>query len=530
MAIIQYVTVLMILLMRSGESVPSSINQAMARSGTLTCYNCTCTKTPCSCTEYETLLNENTYCVIVQMFFGQSVNIDFEHIDSAATPVYIREFPYVLVEESINYNEGNGRWFTTTNFVIYGCDWNLCNKPDLVPLLPNSFRMRLPEAWLNTSVLGSGLPVRDCHECPDAPQCGTSDFLDAARCPIQECDTTCIVSDSFNDPATDEQCYQSRCVQPNQDQSSRDQHRVEIEGVIYAIQPDVVELWEIDIYCRADDCSRPSIFNELRKELIVQTSNLNLLFNETQDPTNPKRRCYDCFCSNEPKCPCNKTKAKSAKDTYCTIIVENSGQDLFVIYEHIDTDSTRVSIREFPYILVDESILYNERKGEWYTINNLVVYGCNWDYCNDPRLLQAMPNSFQMRLPETWLNSSVLGTGETIRDCHECPDAPQCGSTDFLDVGRCPIQSCNTTCLVSDKFNDPAKDEQCYQSFCAPPDTNEYQIEKHRVELEAILYLNKPSREIELWEVDIYCRADDCSRPDIFKEVSARTNSNEHTH
>ncbi|CAF2489307.1 unnamed protein product [Rotaria sp. Silwood2] len=60
-----------------------------------------------------------------------------------------------------------------------------------------------------------------------------------------------------------------------------------------------------------------------------------------------------------------------------------------------------------------------------------------------------------MHLPEDWLNASILGTGQSERDCHECPDAPQCGTIDFLDASRCPIHSCNSTCIVSDTVNDP---------------------------------------------------------------------------
>jgi hypothetical protein len=126
-----------------------------------------------------------------------------------------------------------------------------------------------------------------------------------------------------------------------------------------------------------------------------------------------------------------------------------------------------------------------------------------------------------MRLNETWLNTNVLGTGQPIRDCHECPDAPQCGTLDFLDASRCPVQGCNTTCLVSDIFDIPENNLQCYQSFCAPPDTDFFTVDPHRVELEGVLYLNRSGSQVELWEIDVFCRADDCSRPSIFDEVSS---------
>ena len=135
------------------------------------------------------------------------------------------------------------------------------------------------------------------------------------------------------------------------------------------------------------------------------------------------------------------------------------------------------------------------------------------------------PNCFQIRLPEAWLNSSILGTERPVCECHECPDGPQCGTTDFLDPSRCPIESCNTTCLVSDTVNNPEDGLLCYQSFCAPPDQEGLEIDRHRVEIEGVLYLNKYPREVQLWETDIFCRADDCSRPELFNEVSRSMSS-----
>ena len=463
-----------------------------------------------------------SYCMIGRQDYGQNSYVYSGAIGIEETYISIREFPYVLVEESITYDESVGRWFTKTNFVVYGCNWNLCNKPSLVPFLPNSFQMRLPESWLNTSVLGSGKPVRNCHECSNGPECGTTTFLSEQVCPIRPCNTTCLVQDTFDDPAFDYLCYQSYCLPPDVDEYNVDQHRVEIEGIIYASDPSTVQLWEVDIFCRADDCSRPEIFKELREQLRVQSTTLGALFNETHDPTIPQRRCYDCYCYNDMNCACNRTTLMPSGSTYCTIVRQTVGQDTWISMEHIDRNSTRVFIREFPYLLVEESIVYREKTGLWDTFTNLVVYGCDWDYCNEPRLVPYMPSSFQMRLPETWLNDSVLGTGQPVRDCHQCPEAPQCGSNSFLDASRCPIRQCNTTCLLLDTFNNPADDLQCYQSFCLPADTEDYQLDKYRVEIEGILYLRKADRQVELWEVDIYCRADDCSRPEIFNEVRDR--------
>jgi hypothetical protein len=504
-------------------SVGDLSNFPPVRPQALTCYQCDCLDTTtCPCQNITVTSLNNGYCVIVRENFGQSVYVYYDSYIYSNFDVYISEFPYALVEESITYDEGFGVWFTKTNLAVYGCNWNLCNKPGLAPLLPNTFQMRLPESWLNSSVLGSGQPVRDCHQCPDQGYCGTTDYLDANVCPIQSCNTTCHVIDLFDDPDQDYLCYESFCVSPDIDNNPIYRHRIDIEGAVYASQQNVVEIWEVDIYCRADNCSSPTIFRELHQQLTLQVGNLGALFNETYDPTIPQRRCYECYCSDASisSCSCNRTTVRPAASTYCVIDRLNIGEAYYIDLGHIDRSSSRIYIRNFPYLLVEESIFYNESTGIWNTTTNYVIYGCDWDYCNHPSLVPYLPASFQMRLPESWLNSSVLGSGQPVRDCHQCPDTAYCGTLDFLDASRCPIQACNTTCVVSDIFDDPSNNLQCYQSFCVPFGGDSDPYDRHRIEIEGILYLSNQPRSVELWEVDIFCRADNCSEPEIFNDVS----------
>jgi hypothetical protein len=491
------------------------------RPETITCYQCDCLDSvTCPCTNITTISRDDGYCAIIRESLGQYVYIYHDGYSYADSGVYISEFPYVFVEESISYEEVVGLWFTRTNLVVYGCNWNLCNKPGLAAYLPSSFQMRLPEVWLNSSILGTGQPARNCHECPDQGSCGTIDYLNSTACPIQSCNTTCLVQDLYDDPANDYICYQSYCVAPADDSDPAYHHRIDIGGAVYASQQNVVEIWEVDIYCRANDCSNPTIFRELREQLTVQAGNLAALFNETYDPTIPQRRCYECSCSDAISCTCDRTTVRPADSTYCIIERMNVGQTSYIDLGHIDRASTRIYIRDFPYLLLEETISYSEQTAIWNTVTNYIIYGCNWDYCNDPSLVPYLPASFQMRLPEQWLNDNVLGTGQTVRDCHDCPDVPQCGTLDFLDSSRCPIRACNTTCVVSDTYDDPANNLQCYQSRCVPIGGDNDPYDRHRIEIEGILYLSKQPRSVELWEVDIFCRADDCSRPEIFNEVS----------
>lgn len=490
-------------------------------SNPITCYQCECPDgISCQCNEGPIVSSDDDFCVIIRESFGQSIYTYSDSYSVYNADRFIYDFPFTLVEESIDYDERSGRWNTQTNLVIYGCNWNLCNKPALIPLLPNSYQMRLPETWLNASILGSGQPVQSCHICPDDLYCGDADYLDANVCPIGSCNTTCRVVDTYEDPDEDYLCYQSSCLLPEQEVNSQNRHRVEIEGLIFASDPDTVELWQIEIYCRANNCSSPTIFRELGQQLKLDIGNLGAIFNETHDPNIPQRRCYDCYCPDPTDCPCDRATWRASDSTYCLIIRQYYGQDIWLDLGHIDRQSTRVNIREFPYLLTEESISYSEQTGVWSTVINYVIFGCDWDLCNDPSLAKYLPTSFNMRLPETWLNTNIVGTGQPARDCHECRTSPICINSTSIDGSLCPVRSCNTTCLVFDIFDDPSNALQCYQSYCAPPGSDNVDIDRHRLEIEGILYLQKQPRAVEIWEVDIYCRADDCSRPEIFQEVS----------
>lgn len=488
----------------------------------LSCYECACYDVAdCSCNTIGVSDAASTYCTIVRINDPDGdFLIELLHIDQNSTRVNIRKFPYILAEESIIYNETTESWYTRTNLIVYGCNTDLCNHPSLVPLLPGSFEMRLSDEWLNTNVLGNGSTIRNCHECPDAPQCGSETFLDSSRCPIKECNTTCLVSDVYNDPSLGEFCYQSYCAPPDTPQFTIDPHRVEIEGLIYGDEQEKLEIWEIDIYCQADDCSRPEIFDELRANLTVEKGNLSLIFDNSSKPViEPGLICFDCNCDNEIPCDCKTYTVRNAKDSYCTIVRQNYPSYTQVNLGHIGRNTTRVYIRDFPYLLVEESIIYQNTSMTWDTRTNLILYGCNWNYCNHPCYISFLPDSFQMRLPDAWLNENIIGSGQPVRDCHQCTNGPKCTSTGFVDGDLCPIQSCNTTCLVYEVYNDPNNTGLCYDSYCAPPDNDLFTIDPYRVELEGILYLNSTDRKVELWEVDVFCRADNCSRPEIFNEV-----------
>jgi hypothetical protein len=254
--------------------------------------------------------------------------------------------------------------------------------------LLGSFTMCLLETWLNNSVLDTSKPVRDCRECSDAAQYGSIEFLNVGQCSIRSCDTTCRISSKFNNSAKDEQCYPSFCALPDNEQFKINLHRVDIEGIIYHDQQDRVELWNVDVYCRASNCSQQEIFNELHANLIVQTINMSIIFdNGLKSVTDPSLICYDCYCCGALVCNCTKSTVSYAQLFYCINKRESFSNHTVVNLWQVDCNSTYVYIQEFPLILAEQSIIDDSRGKRWNTRTNLVIFECNWDYSNYPEYI-----------------------------------------------------------------------------------------------------------------------------------------------
>ena len=66
--------------------------------------------------------------------------------------------------------------------------------------------------------------------------------------------------------------------------------------------------------------------------------------------------------------------------------------------------------------------------------------------------------------------------------------------------------------------------EQCYQSQCAPEYLNNESAElsgdKYRIDIEIVVYLAANRSDYDIWEIDVYCGAYNCTRPTIFQEIA----------
>jgi hypothetical protein len=160
--------------------------------------------------------------------------------------------------------------------------------------------------------------------------------------------------------------------------------------------------------------------------------------------------CYECGCDHTDLslCDCGFTSEFSDND-YCTIFEERYIDETYIELSRIPRNSTWVFIRDPYYILTLESIRYNKTSLQWTTWTNGILYGCDWDRCNSPNLIDVLPSSFQLVINPTWLNTNILGTG-SVSSCYHCPTETCGNKTNPINFSNCSVQTCtdNSTSVI----------------------------------------------------------------------------------
>jgi hypothetical protein len=158
--------------------------------------------------------------------------------------------------------------------------------------------------------------------------------------------------------------------------------------------------------------------------------------------------CYNCRCStdNKPACDCTTT-VEVDKGSHCTIVEDLHSQDPYIEISSTALDSPYAHIKDPYYILLDESISYNEASRIWTKEAKRITFGCDWDYCNKYTLISALPKTFQLSINETWLTANIYGTG-MVSQCRTCSN-PICGNrTNPINYNLCASQTCQNSTTV----------------------------------------------------------------------------------
>ncbi|CAF1113044.1 unnamed protein product [Adineta steineri] len=522
-------------------------------SSSLICFECICNfKKFCDCSNTIDR-NDSTRCIIDLKYALNNSSIYLTGANHNSTYLNTNDHYYIDIKQSIIHNKKTKDWYTLTHDIIYSCDWNYCNDLKLINIFPLTIKTTINKAWLNKNIYGNGV-VDKCHYCPKK-FCRNSTYpIDFNQCPIIKCTKrkTCIMSSLTNNILTNEQCFHSECSSKDSSDESNDkddeQSKIVLDIIIFLAQNrSKFSILKMDIFCTADNCSRPTIFQEIKEQISIPTSDLAIfpsvrpttlsstLTTTTHEETTEvlttttttisnNLECYKCLCMNNNTCSCKETEQNSFETTHCIIVESFVNEEIFYTnLTHINQNSSQIYIQQFPYILIQQSIIYNKTLNDWISSTDFIYYGCNWHLCNDPYLISHLKNSVKISLNKSWLNINVLNNEILLRNCNECPNNFQCNSIDNLNTDECPLQKCNSTCFLSNIYNYGINNEQCYQSYCATSNNiSNFENDLHPIIIQGILYLNRSNHEIELSKVNIPCHATDCSSLEIFQEIKSQ--------
>jgi hypothetical protein len=157
------------------------------------------------------------------------------------------------------------------------------------------------------------------------------------------------------------------------------------------------------------------------------------------------------------------------------------------------------------------------------TINSL-VYGCDWDGCNNNSLSQYFPESFQMNINSTILNSQLLNGQLPAQTCYSCS-----ACIHELTVFLCQSQSCtNGSCYIDEIHNyilTPTNNcSYNFYSICQPFASTP------NVRIRATYYIDLPENQLEIDEVDITCKKDICNSIEIVEYLKGQIQTTVNIH
>ncbi|CAF1188356.1 unnamed protein product [Adineta steineri] len=520
---------------------------------TLRCYECKdCTDVSCPCDNIVEVNANESYCILARENFPNGITVEIKHLPRISATHYEYTPYYMSVGEMITYNTTIDKWSHEAFKIVYACQTDECNRPDLLKELPtNGLSLSLPSDWLNENLLRrADQKLTTCNQCPEVTVCGNKPyFVDPDQCSIQECEHFCIIGEKFTTIEATEYCYTSFCL------LSDTQTPLISLNAVYYINNKEFQINETDIICHGVNCSRLEIFQDITEKVQIDYTGIQAFLppdyvNSTYSTTISTSvltqistmfdtsslklllslciflfsiqsiltlRCYECEDCTDVSCPCGNIIEVNANESYCILARENFPDGITVEIKHLP----RISANHFEYtpyyISVGEMITYNTTIDKWSHEAFKIVYACQTDECNRPDLLKKLPtNGLSLSLPSDWLNENLLRkTDEKLTNCYVCPAATFCSNKPyFVNPDQCSIQECET-CTIEESFQNGETTHYCYTSFCT---TTGSQIPS--VTIEAVYYLD--NKEFRINETDIICHGVNCSRLEIFRDIKEK--------
>jgi hypothetical protein len=160
--------------------------------------------------------------------------------------------------------------------------------------------------------------------------------------------------------------------------------------------------------------------------------------------------CYECWCDDTDitACDCGSTTEEDLDVDYCVIVEQRDIFGTYIDITRIPRNSTWLYINDPYFILAVESIRYNVTASQWNLWTSNIIYGCDWDLCNSPNLINVLPDSFKLSIDTNWLDTNIYGTGSTD-SCNDCPRGLCSDNENPLNFTECPLTTCiNVTSVI----------------------------------------------------------------------------------
>ena len=203
---------------------------------------------------------ENSYCD-VRRTPGE---LEIGHGPVSVLTTSYRSLHFLRATEVITYDADAGRKWQPAkmNQITYGCDWDLCNNPEILKDIPTTLSFAIDHEYLSDALIDTNpdapATCKSCTKCVTA----SSD----PPCPEVACPSgTCIIDDHAVEPEYNGECnatYVASCQPPDVELEIM----ARITGTYY-LDDGVFQVNELDLNCRKTNCNDPAVALELQKKI-----------------------------------------------------------------------------------------------------------------------------------------------------------------------------------------------------------------------------------------------------------------------
>ncbi|CAF1435339.1 unnamed protein product [Adineta steineri] len=471
----------------------------------LQCYKCSCSvnvgETTCKDdSELQCVIEyvENNYCTIART---SSSSITFDHRPNSDL-IFLESLHYLRAKEQIIYLESSSSWHAPiVKEFTYGCDWNLCNTPRILSLLPKGLTFTVDSNLLTNSLILQ--PNETFTTCLSCTKCVNSTAV--ITCAIVPCSGTCEIDDHLDDPVQhNSSCsfqFTSVCLNEKLNTS------IQITGT-YFMDDKKFQTGEIDVWCKKNNCNDPVHVQTIQRNITFITEiNDQLYFRPqatTSKPNTGLLGCYTCHCDHavgSDDCKILECTIEYQDKSYCEIVrnfKEIPGRE-FIQLGHVE--QTNLPYRHFIHA-EEELILYTNLT--WHPPSvNFISYICDWELCNDGRLVDKLITSFQFNADSSEI-AAYLQSPEPLTYCAECEVC-----SNFSSFDQCTNATCSSggRCYIDQYIKHPDY-SSCVYAFKA-------ECENFATESNIILTAtyNIDDDILDFEEVNVYCSKNGCNHP-----------------